>query len=375
MPAPPLPPGSYGEITAHRTDRGWKARVEVRYRGGSRQAFRRFRKTRAEAVAACRAVAEVEKLKLDRGDVGAAHGLSDTATIEQLLTTYIEENQDRWSAATLRQYRHTASTYVAPVSGVMVRELSPAALTQLAKSLSPAAWKSARALLGGAYRWALATGQITTPSPVTATRSAPASGGKGDIAPVRAIRAFHSAAVAYTHPEPGAAGPKQRVPWLPPLILVSLATAARVGEIAAARWDCYDGESLTLHMTKAKRDKRVQLPEFAVSAIEEWRAQLDPRSVEVVPWLFPTATGRHVSTAMVARAWRAVLEAAPAEAQAVSSNHVLRRSAASWVDAVDGLEAAERLLGHRGASVAERHYLRTPLVETAAILQEKWDSV
>ena len=60
---------------------------------------------------------------------------------------------------------------------------------------------------------------------------------------------------------------------------------------------------------------------------------------------------------------------------AVESPHTLRRTAATWVAHDSTVETAERLLGHRGASVAERFYVAEEAVMTAAIMQARWDGV
>lgn len=394
MAPPRLRPGTHGQITATKRGDRWMGWAQVRYRGGEQVKAKRFRRTKREALDAITAWAETECKKISPADLADDAGLSDQSTVGELVARYMDDVEDDWSEATRRQYRSTAKKHLGAVADLKLIEVSPAVLTDAFKSSGPGAWRSARAVLGGAWKWALAAGTVTTPSPVVSTKAAPRSGGTGDVSTAEAIKAFVGACAAYSKGK-GLKGPSgPRIQYLQFMVPVSLGAATRVGELLRMRWEvlarvdesgvpiegaAWDDESvgmataLTIHMTKAKRKgeesrpRRVTLPGFAITALREW---WETQPVDM-GWVWPTSNGTAMASAQVHTAWRKVRKHSGLEDP--ESFHTLRRTAATWVGSATTLETAERMLGHKGSSVAEIHYVRPELVDTADIMQRRWD--
>lgn len=404
MPAPQLKPGTWGEITAAKTSTGrWKARVEVRYLGGGRGVHRPTRKTKKEAVAAATAWAGAEAVKLGPGEEGAAAStISDTSTVSELVEAYLADPDvlAALSPASLRQYRSTARLHVGTTIGsVRLGELRVPAITAAMRRGGPGVWRSMRAVLGGAWKWGLRTGAITLPNPIPSTPPAPAVGGRRETATVAEVKGFIAACAAYS--TGGRMGPSKRGAWLQFWLPVALALGARRSEVLDMRWEdllrvdgrgrviegaAWDddeaGGSAACRVRGGKvretekkrlgsetRPRLIELPPFAVDALRAWREEQPPASA----YVWPTSRGTAISTSSLGRTWRAVKEVAGDAA--VESPHTLRRTAATWVAHDSTVETAERLLGHRGASVAERFYVAEEAVMTAAIMQARWDGV
>ena len=405
MPAPQLKPGTWGEVTAAKTPNGrWKARVEVRYLGGNRGVHRPTRKTKKEAVAAATAWAREEAVKLGPGEESAAgRTISDTSTVSELVEAYLDdpEVQGAMSPSTQRQYRSTARLHIGTTIGsVQLGELRVPAITAALRRGGPGAWRSMRAVLGGAWKWGLRTGAITLPNPIPSTPPAPAVGGRRETATVAEVKGFIAACAAYS--TGGRMGPSKRGAWLQYWVPVALGLGARRSEVLAMRWedlcrvdergrvlegvawddDAAGGspacrvrgvkvrETEKARLGEETRPRLIELPAFAATALRAWREEQPPSS----EFVWPTASGTAISTSSLGRTWRAVKEGAGDAA--IESPHVLRRTAATWVAHDAGsVETAERLLGHRGASVAERFYVAEEAVMAGDIMQARWDGV
>ena len=403
MPAPQLKPGTWGEVTAAKTSTGrWKARVEVRYLGGKRGVHRPTRKTKREAVAAATAWARAEAVKLGPGEEGAATAaISDASSVSELVEAYLADAdvQASLSPATRRQYQSTARLHVGTTIGaVQLGQLRVPAITAAMRRGGPGVWRSMRAVLGGAWRWGLRTGAITLPNPVPSTPPAPAVGGRRETATAEEIKGFIAACATYS--TSGRMGPSKRGAWLQYWVPVALGLGARRSEVLAMQWgdlcrvdergrgidgaawddDAAGGsaacrvrgvkvrESEKARLGEETRPRLIELPRFAVEALLAWREEQPPASAFV--WL--TSRGTPISTSSLGRTWRAVKE--EAAGAAIESPHVLRRTAATWVAHDAGsVETAERLLGHRGASVAERFYVAEEAVLTGSLMQARWD--
>jgi len=73
-----------------------------------------------------------------------------------------------------------------------------------------------------------------------------------------------------------------------------LATACRVGEAMAARWEHVDLQARTWYLpeTKNERDHTIHLSALAVRQFEALAALREARDGEVLPWVFPNSVGR-----------------------------------------------------------------------------------
>lgn len=404
-------PGTWGAITTQQRPGGrWRAKARLRYRGGETKEIARHGSSKTAAIAAVTSALRIEATKHSPGGE-AVTGVSDASPVTTLVTAYIEakEKAAEVSPGTIRIYRSSLTNHVEPKLGSLtVQEVTtPAIEAALRDPASPGIWKTARSLLGGAWRWGLRTGRITTPSPVPATAATVKRSTRKtpDVATPAEIKAFIRTAETYTT-DAKLPGPSMRSIWLPTAITLSVATGMRVTELVTSRWgdlhrvdergeaiegadwdDFTVGEATAFTIHGAKKgtletpdgtlgaaERRVTLPDFAVKALLTWREQQPTH--EIFPWIFPTATGRHITTDNISRAWRAMKDYAKEKElpdSEIDANHHLRRSAATWVAGELGLEVAQRFLGHSGQSVAERHYLGSELVRSGEAIQRRWD--
>ncbi|MGP5269783.1 tyrosine-type recombinase/integrase [Corynebacterium variabile] len=403
MPAPQLTPGTWGAVTANQMSSGrWKSRVEVRYLGGARAVHRPTRKTKKESIAAATAWARAEAVKLGPGEDAATSTISNSSTVSQLVEAYLSDPDVRagLSSTTLRQYRSTARLHLGTsIGSVPLEQLRVPAITAALRRGGPGAWRSMRAVLGGAWKWGLRTGGVTLPNIVPSTPPAPAVGGRRETATAEEVRAFIAEAEAYSRS--GRMGPTTRGVWLRFWIPVALALGARRSEVLAMKWadllrvddrgrviegaawdddEAGGSAACRVHGGKVRetekkrlgsetRPRLIELPKFAVAALLSWKEEQPPASA----YVWPTSSGTPLSTSSLGRTWRAVKEVAGDTA--IESPHVLRRTAATWVAHGSTVETAERLLGHRGASVAARFYVAEEAVMTGNLMQARWDGV
>lgn len=409
-----LTPGTTGKIGVIPEVRkgiktgGWVAFCEVRRPDGSRKRIKRYRKTKTAAHDAVRAAAEVERRKWGANNTQPTIAdISDTSSVPELVRAYLDENKSDWKQRTIDQYEGTLRRHIVPaLSDLAVRELTVRSANSFFRSLGRGGWKSARAVLGGAYKWAISEELIDDHNPIVNSKQPPKSKPRKETVTVTDFLIFREEAEAYCFPNPKGPthmGPTTRRPWLPTMLTVGLATGARVGELVAMRWEHlarvddhgnpvegkpWDDQdagrlAITLQGEKGRGEdvtpRRQVLSQFAVDALVAWK-KLQPDAPG--GWIWPTANGTHVATSAVSRAWvtlRKDIEEREGE-EALEGlpprNHVLRATAITWVaNAPDGgLDMAARFAGHKRAGVTSTYYVLPELVDASAILQRRWDA-
>lgn len=409
-----LTPGTTGKIGVIPEVRkgiktgGWVAFCEVRRPDGSRKRIKRYRRTKTAAHDAVRAAAEVERRKWGAGGVlPTAADITDSSTVPELVRAYLDENRSDWKQRTIDQYEGTLKRYIVPaLSDLAVRELTVRSANTFFRSLGPGGWKSARAVLGGAYRWAISEELIGDHNPIANSKQPPKSKPRKETVTSADFIRFRDEAKSYCVPDPTGPtrmGPERRRQWLPPMLTLALATGARVGELVAMRWehlarvddhgnpvegkpwnDQHAGRlSITLQGEKGRGEdvtpRRQLLPKFAEDALVAWK-KLQPDAPG--GWIWPTSRGTHVATSAVSRAWLALRKSIEDRAGAdaleglPARNHVLRATSITWVaNAPDGgLDMAARFAGHKQAGVTATYYVLPELVDASAILQRRWDA-
>ncbi|MBY6412894.1 site-specific integrase [Rhodococcus sp. BP-252] len=158
------------------------------------------------------------------------------------------------------------------------------------------------------------------------------------------------------------------------ILMLLLATGARISEVLALTWSQLDLESAvpritidaTLVVPRAAGERLIRqdyrkgesppltlvLPEFAAAGLRVRQAnqvQINPSNA-----VFVTATGNWVSPANIRRSWRA---ARGADFDWVKP-HTLRKTVATLVKETYGVEAAQMQLGHANTRVTEAHYIQ-----------------
>ncbi|MEJ6550737.1 site-specific integrase [Corynebacterium sp. USCH3] len=400
-----------GDISAYRIaptssgKRRWQAAVRVRRHDGTETLIRRNAETPSEAKDRVREAAIDARLQTAAGSpVGKAVELSDRSSVAALAEAYVDWLNGERSASTIAQYRGTVKRYIAPLlSDVEILDATPDVLEAIEAHHGTSAWRSSRAVLGGAWKWALRRHYITQPNPVSATRSAARSRPHVTTVTAAELRALIERVQVYRDATDvmGRRGP--RVPWLVHMLPVNLATGARISELVAMRWEAIEGLDddgpvvVTLRGVKVRhqrraagdddgggqtRPRRITLARFAADALRQQREDLGD-ALQLSPWVWPSgsASGTHLQTDAVHRALRKVYGYQPQAAPLpplpglTVRPHVLRHTAGTWVahDAVGGEQTAANFLGHLGQTVTAVHYVAPEVVDVAEVIQSRWE--
>lgn len=185
---------------------------------------------------------------------------------------------------------------------------------------------------------------------------------------LKAIRAGTSA----WEQRPIKAGPKPDG-QLSQIVEVMLGTSARIGELLAIRLGDLDLEtpipsvriSGTIvsrkgepthrqhHPKTARSVRRIALPGFALRAIQERLRTV--RFTHPDALLFSTRVGTPHTTNNIRRQLRDVMEKAGVTDV---TPHRFRRTAATAINEIGGLQLASELLGHSDPSITREHYIR-----------------
>ncbi len=158
------------------------------------------------------------------------------------------------------------------------------------------------------------------------------------------------------------------------ILMVMLATGARIGEVLALTWPQVDLDSAIARVTidatlivpqvaterlfrqeYLKGDSpplTLMLPLFAADGLRRRREQ--PTYYNPADSVFVTATGNWVSPNNVRRSWRA----ARGDDFDWVTPHTLRKMVATLVKETYAVEAAQMQLGHANTRVAEAHYIQ-----------------
>ncbi|MEW2011047.1 tyrosine-type recombinase/integrase [Microbacterium sp. NPDC078814] len=172
------------------------------------------------------------------------------------------------------------------------------------------------------------------------------------------------------------------------IVEVLLGTSARIGEVLAIRLGDLDlgapipaaricgtiisrkGESTHRqdHPKTARSVRRVALPSFALRAVQARLERI--RFTHPDALLFSTRIGTPHTTNNVRRQLRDVMERAGIPDV---TPHRFRRTAATAINEIGGLQLASELLGHSDPAITREHYIRrneTVNPETASLLDQ-----
>jgi len=345
-------------MSIYRRGKRWGVVIEGERRDGKRA--RRFIgsfETKSEAQRAERRA----KSERDQGiDVAPS-----SATVSQLMGRYIHLKAAECEERTIERYRELARLHISePFGSVLIRKLRPLAVQEhyarlLRSGLSARTVHHVHALFRAAFAWGVSK-ELLARSPFVAV--------EGPV--VRPTEAHHLTPEEVDAILDAAEGTR----WHGPLSL-SIATAARRGEIIALRWDAVDlvaavvtiqssmsdaGGKLRLKGTKSGRSRRIPLSETAVRALRSRRSQMLQDRLLAGPayedggYVFADALGRSLVPDALTKAFKRFADKVGVPDATL---HTLRHSAASWLlaDGVD-IRTVQAILGHSVASTTLNIY-------------------
>lgn len=369
---PPLPIGTWGQVTVTGQPGAWRARARFRDVDGVTRSVVR---TGATKGAARNALTDHFTERV----APAGDDLTAESPIEQAVLIWIADREAADLASnTLRRYREVADDHVRPGLGaVRLREATVPRLEAYLRGLATATGaptaRLARTVLSGAFtiatrHGALRQNPMRDVAGVTVTRKDP------HALTVEQVRAVRAAITAWQNPPPAEDGKprrgRPRTTALIDLVDFILATAVRIGEALAVRWSDVDLEAgtVTIAGTLAWTDEKPArlyrqayrkgdtdhvvhtLPDHAVTMLTRRRIAADGNAHDVV---FPTAAGTLWDQNNVRKTLRKALQ--PAGLEWITP-HELRRTVATEVDRAHGLRAAAEVMGN-SEEVARRHYV------------------
>ena len=362
MPRPPLPIGTYGNITVHAVPSGYCAVTRFRDHDG---VTRKVKKVGSTAAIAKNRLREELRERSRYGPMSELSGDSRFSLAAEEWIAHVDQlvAQGDRSPTTSQLYHLNLRTHVLPAIGELrFRELTVPRLDRFLQTLrlrsGTATAKVARTVLSGVLGLAVRHGAIAS-NPVR------------DIGPIRST----------PRRQPRALTTEERQHWisqlrtdpdaarkdLPDLCEWMLGTGVRIGEALAITWDDVDlaeglvviehtivrikGVGLVRKGTKSRAGERtLRLPSFALTMLRRRKLAAGGRG-PVFPdfaggWRDPSNTSRDLRNARGSTEFAWV------------TSHVFRKTAATEMDRA-GLSARQIAdhLGHSKVSMTQDHYL------------------
>jgi integrase len=372
--------GEWGRISTTTSGGVSVARVRIRDQDGKRRLVEARGKTAAEA----RRKLQEKIVNREPPHPSQRAELNKTSTMSELFTYWIAQKAKTVSPQTVTGYRQAWNAYCAAAVGeIFIREMTAGKVDSLINSIGERTMSGARmsrivmsGMLGIAVRFDFLSHNPVrdTPRP-TPKKSAVRALTPDELDELRERVQNYSR--HQTVDEYGVVRPKlgQRPGAdLEDILMLLIATGARIGELLALKWDQVDLDSpiptvtfsATLVVPRAAGERlfrqnfrkgdapplTVVLPPFAVTALRRRRAKPTFQNPENA--LFVTGTGNWVSPANVRRSWRA----ARGDNFDWVTPHTLRKTVATLVKETYGVEAAQVQLGHANTRVTEAHYIQ-----------------
>lgn len=372
MARPRTPIGTFGTISTARLSSGHHV-ARTRYRdwdGKSRH---------VQATAEARPAAE-RQLKKKLAERSLFHpgfsGMSADSSFPALVSYWLEDMdlEDRLSRTTRQLYERNMRTLVMPFfKDVTLREIGVSRCDYFLKQLAKQSYNRARQArvvlrlaLGLAVRH-----EILPRNPMDYVSRLRRPQRSPDIFSWEELQSIRSAIRDWEN-RPILAGPRPDG-QLGQIVEVMLGTSARIGEVLAIRLADFDldapvpmvrisgtivsrkGEPTHRqdHPKTASSVRRVAIPDFALRAIRARIRRIRFAGPETL--LFSTRVGTPHTTNNVRRQLRDVM------VQVGIDNvtpHRFRRTAATAINEVGGLQLASELLGHSDPAITREHYIR-----------------
>lgn len=372
MSRPPLPVGSWGDISVARNGEAWTARARFRDFDGVTRQVTRSAKTKGAARTALLDA-------LTARTTPATDDLTPSTKVAVLLEQWHAEHTADKAAQTKARYRDAIRAHLTPGIGQLsVSECTVPALDRFLKTVAVHSGASAammcRVVLTGAFGLAVRHGAVKT-NPVTHT--APIRRAQKEprgLTPDEVLQVRQAIGEWQKGIRPDGTRRAGRPPAQDLLNVVDLmlGTGARVGELLAIRWPDVDQQAGTLDITgtivrratkpatcfrqdhpkTSSSRQRLMLPGFALDALTR-QAVLLP-AANVGDLVFPSEVGGVRDPNSVRKQLTKALT--PVGLGWVTP-HVFRKTVATVLDRETDLSTASAQLGHAGTGVTSRHYV------------------
>jgi integrase len=367
MGRPQLAVGQYGNISYTKTQDGkWVALARFRDDDGETRRVKAQGSSKSAAAAALKAKFDERISRMDSD-------IDPDSTVAELAERYYQlKLGENLAAHTLYNLRRDIDNHVVKRLGrLRVREVTTQrlqkVLTEIAVENGPSVANLVRSALSGMFATALRWGVVRS-NPVAATSRA-----KSEKKPIRALsleelvkmRAHAEASLIRT----GRGRPRGRM--FLDVIDFLLATGCRAQEAPGLAWaDVHlddpvpwvrihqqvirvPGYGLMLTPTKARDDRHLRLPGFAVDMLR--RRLSEARG----PMVFPSASGTLLGPQSFGGTWRKAFKGSEFE---WVKPKTLRKTVATLVDAEHGSGLAARQLGHASDKITRAHYIAPSMV-------------
>ncbi|MDQ4490778.1 site-specific integrase [Sinomonas sp. ASV486] len=364
--------GTFGEI-GYLPAAGGRSVARARYRGWD------GRTRLVQATGETRRAAE-RALKAKLADRSLFQPSSSRLTADSpfpdLVAYWLEDLdlEDRLSKRTRQLYEQNMQRLVVPAfSNLTLREVGVARCDNFLKQLARQSYSRAkqarvvlRLALGLAVRHeVLPRNPIDHVSRLHRPASTPNALTPAEVNAIRAAIAFWEAGRSPSGPRPDG--------QLGAIVEVMLGTSARIGEVLAIRRRDVDitaappsiriagtivshrGEPTVRqdHPKTAKSRRTVAIPSFAAEAVRRRLVQVKDPSLDAL--LFCSREGTPLTTNNVRRQLRHVMDLAGITGV---TPHMFRRTVATAINAVAGVDLAAELLGHTDPKITIQHYIR-----------------
>ena len=352
---PPLPLGTWGNITSTKTGAGWQASTYLRLYSGQTVRVRASAKTKSGSI---NAVKERCAKRLNTTDTDV---LSPTSTLLALIETWLA-GKDDITTQTRERYQTATQRHIKPGIGqVRLNEITPPLLDRWIKSVPVGAVNNAMSVLRGSFSMAVRHGLIQA-SPLTHI-AVP----KAKKKPVSALTAEQIPVFRkHIHTYAGSLPNGHTAALLRDVVDLALSTGLRLGEILAIRWEDIDGNNIRItgtivfnkehgnirqEWTKTETSTRtVQLGRLAQAIVKRRRGE---DWAEHADMLFPSNSLTYMSEANFNRLFRQ----AKGEEWGWVTVHTLRRTVATVINKELGTKHAADLLGHTDMALTQRVYI------------------
>lgn len=289
----------------------------------------------------------------------------------------VEDKFANWSIGTRIQYLSVLDGIIIPMIGDKeIGKITTPMVNALFESVgarTPGRVKVTRTVLNQTMKYAVGTGQIPfNPVRDSTARTLRTSSGSLDV--VRALSAdelqsVRAAADAHDRGEFRTRGPRPTVPTRV-LIELGLALAARIGEVLALRWvdieglHCGGEVTVTIRGTIVPARVRDEGASYVYQPYPKNRrvraVKVDSNTAELLrslpvrgDYVIASAVGGFITQSNAGERLRAVFAYAGVDA----TFHSLRRTVATVVERMHGLDAAAAAIGDSSRAVAQKHYV------------------